>query len=143
VSKPLQAPAGLDAADALTPEPSAADRVASIMQSVLRAGSSSNEPRTSTAVAKAVLVTKKPRKVEGGEPQIHYNRLTALNRQEIDDKVSDFYNSLSELAARNGLNPADVTRYALGGELKGAKLNCWKSFQLVSGMARNGRKFIF
>lgn len=88
---------------------------------------------------------KKPRKakIEPGEaPALHYNPLSASMRQEINDKVSDFYHSLSEFAAVEGLNPADVTRYALAGKLKGLRMNPWRCFQRLSGMARTGRKFI-
>jgi hypothetical protein len=141
VSKPLEAPASRDVAGTLTPNPSAADQVARIIQGVLHPGSSLNEPRVSSPVAaKAVPVMKKPKPQI---PLVHYNPLITSKCQEINDKVSDFYNSLSEFAASNGLNPADVTRHAFGGELKGAKLNYWKCFQLIRGMARSDRKFIF
>ena len=76
-------------------------------------------------------------------PLVHYNPLTTSKCQEINDKVSDFYNTLSEFATSNRLNLADVTRHPFGGELKGAKLNYWKCFQLIRGMAQSDRKFIF
>ena len=141
VSKPLEAPASRDVAGTSTPNPSAADQVACIIRGVLRPGSSLNAPRASSPVAaKAVPAMKKSKPQV---PLVHYNRLTTSKRQEINDKVSDFYNTLSEYAASNGLNPAHVTRHAFGGELKGAKLNYWKCFQMIRGMARSDRKFIF
>ena len=141
VSKPLEAPASRDVAGTSTPKPSAADQVASIMWGILHPGSSLNAPRASSPVAaKAVPVMKKSKPQV---PLVHYNRLTTSKRQEINDKVSDFYNTLSEYAASNGLDPAHVTRHAFGGKLKGAKLNYWKCFQMIRGMARSDRKFIF
>src|SRR6266850_7341018 len=85
----------------------------------------------------------KPQATELESPPVEYNKLTTSKHQEILDKVADFYTSLSDFATSSGLNPVDVTCYALGGELKGAKMNCWKCFQLLSGMARNGRKLLF
>lgn len=154
--QPSRAPDDLAAAPlnetgALTPQASAADRVASIMRGVLHPGSpspdSSDQPDAATPGpgAKASVLTKKPGVIKGGRPQtplVRYNPLTASKREEINKKVSDFHHSLREFAASNGVNPADVTRHALGGELKGMKVNYWKSFQLVSRMARSSRTFI-
>jgi hypothetical protein len=111
------------------------------MQSVLLAGSSS----TPVEPAKVIVVTKKLRKVkieEDQTPLVHYNQLSGSMRKEINNKVGDFYNSLSEFATSNGLNPVDVTRYALGGELKGLKMNSWRCFQRLSGMERARHKCI-
>ena len=81
--------------------------------------------------------------VEASSPAGSLQPVTTSKRQEINDKVSDFYNTLSKYAASNRLNPAHVTQHAFGGELKGAKLNYWKCFQMIRGMARSDRKFIF
>jgi hypothetical protein len=127
---------------------STADHVASIMRGVLQPGSSPNkaaESRQSPLATKPLVTSKKPKGTKGAGPKIppvHYNKLTASKRQEINEKASAFYNSLSEYAESNGLNPVDVTRQALGDKLKGARMNCWKSFQRLGGMARNGRKSI-
>ena len=133
-------------ANPLDPLKSTAGHVASIIQSALGADSSSKEHTPSQVVKDAVSTRKrqiKPQAAELESPPVEYNKLTTSKHQEILDKVADFYTSLSDFATSNGLNPVDVTHYALGGELKGAKMNCWKCFQLLSGMARNGHKLLF
>jgi len=130
----------------LDPQKMAAGHVASIIQSALGADSSSKEHTPSTVVKDAVSTRKRqinPPAAKPQSPPVEYNKLTTSRCQEILEKVADFYTSLSDFATSNGLNPVDVTHYALGGELKGAKMNCWKCFQLLSGMARNGHKLLF
>jgi hypothetical protein len=115
------------------------------MQGVLLAGASTGEPKTSSKPTPVAIATKKPRKVKielGETPALQYNPLSASMHQEINEKVSDFYNSLSEFAAGKGLNPVDVTCYALGGNLKGLRMNPWKCFQRLGGMARSGCEFV-
>ena len=124
-----------------TTNPVAADCVAGIMQSVLHPGPSPDECGTPTKLAKATIVTTKTR-VRGREPPVQYNPLGLSKRQEITEKVIDFQTSLREFAVSNGLNPVAVARCAFSGELKGVNMNSWKSFQLISGLVRNGRKFI-
>jgi hypothetical protein len=130
----------------LGPPISAADHVANIMRGVLQPGSSDNaaQSQKSPPAAKPLVMSKKPKSTRAGEqtPRVHYNKLTASKRQEINEIAGAFYDSLSRYAEINGLNPVNVTRHALGGKLRGARMNCWKSFQLLSGMARNGRKSI-
>jgi len=121
------------------PPQSAAAHVASILQSVL------GEHSTSVAGTGVVSMAKPQVKAKVDKPSsplVQYNKLTASKRQEILSKLHNFYASLDDFADSNGLNPVDVTRYALGGKLKVAKMNCWKSFQLLSGMARNGCEFM-
>jgi hypothetical protein len=132
-----------------TPPTSATDHVARIMRGVLQPGSSfPNDPvesLKSPPANKPLIMSNKAKSTREGEPRtprLHYNKLTASKRQEINEKASAFYDSLSKYAESNGLNPVDVTRQALGGKLKGVRMNCWKSFQALSGMARTGRKLI-
>ena len=131
------------------PSTSAADHVANIMRGVLQPHSSSNsreESPTLPLAPKPLVISKKPKSTTGRGSQVpamRYDKLTASKRQEINEKASAFFDSLKQYAEYNRLNPVDVTRQALGGKLKGARMNSWKSFQGLSGMARNGRMFIY
>lgn len=119
------------------PPESAAGHVASIMKGVLGA-SASNEEEISDATVAVVVGASQGK---GKARAVQYDRLTASKREEILEKVADFYSSLNDFAASNNLNPADVTRCAFSGELKVGKMNAWKCFQFLSGLARNNCKF--
>lgn len=119
------------------PRQSAASFAANIVENVL---GSSSVPKEQ-GITQADGEPEQPAKSKISVPQPKYHKLTASKHQEIGDIVTKFHSSLSEFAAVNGLNPVDVTRHALGGELKVAKLNSWKCFQVLNGMARNGCKF--
>lgn len=70
-----------------------------------------------------------------------YDQMTSSKREDVLRLLSGFYKSLTDFAQSNNLNPAEVNRFALGSDLGGSRMNTWKLFQLLSGLARNGCKF--
>lgn len=74
-------------------------------------------------------------------PKPSYSRFTIERRQEaIELKAKFVHETVGDFAQKHNLDPSEVASYILNPNLQQGKLNLWKAFQFLRGMAQNPKR---